>query len=156
MNKSPFRSIGDYELFIYSLPERYPQITESSLTLVRAGARLARVAGRIHIGDSWAITVVERFRWDREPIVLDAYGYEIWKGPEKQWWYDPQPHPEEASLQSTFPHHKHVPPNIRKNRIPAPGISFSSPNIPFLIGEVFSWNEPGSESVSATDDFGVR
>jgi hypothetical protein len=29
-----------------------------------------------------------------------------------------------------------VPPNIKRNRIPAPGISFTAPNLPFLIAEI--------------------
>lgn len=43
------------------------------------------------------------------------------------------PYPE---LASTHPHHKHVPPNIKRNRIPAPGLSFIQPNLPYLIEEV--------------------
>jgi len=35
-----------------------------------------------------------------------------------------------------IPHHKHVPPNIKRHRIPAPGISFTAPNLPFLIEEI--------------------
>jgi hypothetical protein len=37
---------------------------------------------------------------------------------------------------STDPHHKHVPPDIKRHRIPAPGLSFEQPNLPFLIAEV--------------------
>jgi hypothetical protein len=44
--------------------------------------------------------------------------------------------PNEPSLASTHPHHKHVPPNIKRNRIPAPGLSFVQPNLPFLIEEI--------------------
>lgn len=39
-------------------------------------------------------------------------------------------------LASTHPHHKHIPPNIKRQRIPAPGLSFTHPNLPFLIGEI--------------------
>jgi hypothetical protein len=37
---------------------------------------------------------------------------------------------------STHPHHKHIPPNIKHNRIPAPGLSFDQPNLPLLIAEI--------------------
>lgn len=33
-------------------------------------------------------------------------------------------------------YHKHVPPNIKRNRIPAPDLSFTRPNLPFLVNEV--------------------
>ena len=43
---------------------------------------------------------------------------------------------EKSFSQSTHPHHKHIPPDIKHNRIPAPGLSFDEPNLPFLIREV--------------------
>jgi hypothetical protein len=36
------------------------------------------------------------------------------------------------------PHHKHIPPNIKHNRIPAPQMSFTQPNLPALIREIES------------------
>ncbi len=42
----------------------------------------------------------------------------------------------DPALQPTHPHHKHVPPDIRHDRIPAPGLSFAQPNLPFLINEI--------------------
>jgi hypothetical protein len=38
-----------------------------------------------------------------------------------------------TSLASTFPHHQHLPPDIRHHRVPAPELSFSAPNLPFLL-----------------------
>ena len=55
---------------------------------------------------------------------------------ELKYFYDPQTHPENYKLAPTFPHHKHVPPNIKRNRQPAPDISFNKPNLPFLIQEI--------------------
>jgi hypothetical protein len=136
MTNDPFASVEDYERFIYSLPAQDSWIEESTLVLARSGARLASVRGALKIAGGWGLVVMERFRWDRAPLNLDAYGYEIWRGGEKQWWYDPQPHPDEPALQATFPHHKHVPPDIKRNRVVAPGLSFSAPNLPFLIEEV--------------------
>jgi hypothetical protein len=46
------------------------------------------------------------------------------------------PHPNVPELRSTHPHHKHVPPDIKHHRIPAPEMSFTRPNLPFLIEEV--------------------
>jgi hypothetical protein len=39
-------------------------------------------------------------------------------------------------LASAHPHHKHVPPDIKRHRISAPGLSFIRPNLPFLIEEI--------------------
>lgn len=52
------------------------------------------------------------------------------------YWYDPQPHPNDPALASTHPHHKHIPPEIKRHRIPAPGLGFDQPNLPFLIEEI--------------------
>ena len=57
---------------------------------------------------------------DFEAALIAAYGYEVDRGSERLFWYDDFPHPADPSLVSTFPHHKHVPPDIRRHRIPAP------------------------------------
>ena len=132
----PLRTIEDYELFLYSLSEQFPAIRRSTLVLARRGATLARVAGELSFDHGFRLVVRERLTYDRLPVVIDSYGYEIWCGEEKQYWYDSQPHPEELSLQSTHPHHKHVPPDMKRNRVPAPNMSFERPNLPELITEI--------------------
>ena len=52
------------------------------------------------------------------------------------YWYDDFPHPEIPELAATFPHHKHIEPNIRHNRVPAPGLSFTKPNLPVVVDEI--------------------
>ena len=131
-----FRTVADYELLLYSLVTQYPSIRQSTLVLVRRGASLARVEGELHFDSGIRLVVRERLLVGRNPIVVDSYGYEVWEGTSKQYWYDSQPHPDEPTLQSTHPHHKHVPPNIKHNRIPAPGLSFDQPNLPVLIDEI--------------------
>lgn len=41
-----------------------------------------------------------------------------------------------ASLASTFPHHKHIPPILRHHRVPAANMSFNRPNLSGLVGEI--------------------
>jgi Family of unknown function (DUF6516) len=132
----PFRTPEDYELFIYALRERYSSIRHSTLSFIRRGHSLARVAGEIHFDHDIRLVILERLVFDRLPLRIEGYGYEVWKGNEKLYWYDPQPHPNDSRLQSTHPHHKHVPPEIKHNRLPAPGMSFVRPNLPALIQEI--------------------
>jgi hypothetical protein len=132
----PFRTLQDYELFLYTLPERFSSIRRSTLTLVRRGHSLAKVSGEIFFDQDIRLVVLERLVFDRLPLLIEGYGYEVWQGEEKLYWYDPQPHPNDPSLQSTHPHHKHVPPDIKHHRIPAPGMSFNAPNLPMLIEEI--------------------
>jgi hypothetical protein len=131
-----FRTIEDYELFLYTLIEHYPVVQRSAVTLVRRGSTLARVAGELYFDHDIRLVIRERLLYRRTPPLLDSYGYEVWHGSEKLYWYDSQPHPDDTTLQATDPHHKHIPPDIKQNRIPAPEMSFSRPNIPFLIHEI--------------------
>ena len=68
--------------------------------------------------------------------LITAYGYKVCQHEDRLYWYDDFPHPNDQTLVSTFPQHKHVPPNIKHNRIPAPNISFSRPNLSVLIEEI--------------------
>lgn len=136
MPPDPFRTIEDYELFVYSLVDRFSSVVRSSLACIRRGSTLARVTGELYFEHEVRLVVRERLVFDRLPVVIDGYGYEVWRGDKKLYWYDSQPHPDDPVLQSTHPHHKHAPPDIKHNRIPAPEMSFNRPNLPFLIGEV--------------------
>ncbi len=134
----PLRTDKDYELFIYSLVEQFPSIKHSSITFVRRGISLARIAGELHFDHGIRIIVRERILYDRLPVIISWYGYEVWRNNEKLYWYDSQPHPNDSNLQSTHPHHKHIQPDIKHNRIPAPEMSFTKPNLIKLIKEVES------------------
>jgi hypothetical protein len=134
--KNPLRSPEDYELYLYSISQEFPSIRKSTLTFVRRGASLARVSGELFFDHGIRLVVRERILYDRLPAVIDWYGYEVWQRDQKLYWYDSQPHPNEPKLQSTHPHHKHVPPNMKHNRVPAPEMSFSRPNLSHLILEI--------------------
>ena len=132
----PFRTPDDYELYLYSLAESFPSIKRSTITFIRRGSSLAKVTGELFFNNDIRLVIRERILYDRLPIVLDWYGYEVYKGQEKVYWYYSQPHPNDESLQSTHPHHKHIHPDIKHNRIPAPNMSFEQPNLPPLISEI--------------------
>jgi len=130
------RTPEDYEFFLYTLTERFPSVRRSTLTFVRKGMSLARVAGEVFFENGIRLVVRERIVYNRLPAVIDWYGYEVWHENEKLYWYDSQPHPDDPVLQSTHPHHKHIPPNMKHHRVPAPGMSFTSANLPLLIEEI--------------------
>ncbi len=133
---NPLSTAEDYEFFLYTIQDHYKSIKKSTFTFVRRGASLARVAGELFFNYNIRIVVRERITFNRLPALIDSYGYEVWKGDVKLFWYDSQPHPNEPDLQQTHPHHKHIPPNIKHNRIPAPEMSFTQPNLIILIKEI--------------------
>jgi hypothetical protein len=133
---TPFQSLREYERFIYRLQQQFRCIIRSTLVVARRGRLFAELTGEITFPSGSRLSVYERLSWDNGPLIIEGYSYEIWRGSEKLYWYDSQPHPSDAALASTHPHHKHVPPDIKHHRVPAPGLSFTAPNLVFLIGEV--------------------
>jgi hypothetical protein len=129
-----FGSILAYENFIYSLPDQYPQILYSTLVLKRFGPHVGEISGSIFFGQEVRLNIKELIDFRRERI--KTYSYEVYRSRDKRYWYDDQPHPNDPSLQSTHPHHKHIPPDIKHHRIPAPNIHFGQNNLPFLIQEI--------------------
>jgi hypothetical protein len=133
---NPFQSIHEYEEYIYTLKQRFSSIQRSTLVVIRRGKRVAVLKGELSFADGYRITVQERLSFDTGTVEIEFYGYELWHNAEKITWYDAQPHPNDPTLASTHPHHKHVPPDIKHNRIPAPNMSSNQPNIPALIKEI--------------------
>lgn len=133
---NPFRSLRDYEVFVYSLPERYVSVLRSTLTVARRGTHRAEVTGSLHFRDGVRLAVYEYLVWEEQSVRIEVYGYEVWQGSEKLYWYDSQPHPNNPALASTQPHHKHIAPDIKHHRLPAPGLSFEQPHLAFLIEEI--------------------
>ncbi|MCS7017008.1 MAG: DUF6516 family protein [Gemmatales bacterium] len=137
-------SLQAYSLYIYSLAERYPSVRGSTLIVIPLGATMGSVRGTLEFDGGIVLRVVEELDFKAQRI--EYYSYTVSKGEEILYWYDPQPHPNDPTLASTHPHHKHVPPDtpspdakrsgIKHNRVPAPGISFERPNLPFLIEEI--------------------
>jgi len=77
------RTPEDYELFLYTLKERFPSVRRSTVTFIRRGASLALVTGQLHFDDDIRLVVRERLVYHRLPVAIDWYGYEIWRGSEK-------------------------------------------------------------------------
>ena len=128
----PFPTRASYEELIYGVSESAPgRIISSTLRLYSVSAMTATVSGEIHFANGLVLRVREFLDFKKEQIV--DYSYTIYRGEQKIRWYDPQPHPGNPVLQSTFPHHYHTDPDIKHNRQPAEGISFTAPNLPVLI-----------------------
>jgi hypothetical protein len=129
-------TLADYEAFVYSLQDRFSTILRTTLTVIHRGQNVAELRGDVEFEGALRLGVREYLRFDLEPPRLLQYSYEVWRGDEKLYWYDSQPHPDDAVLTRTYPHHKHIPPNIKHNRVPAPDLSFTRLNLPFLIEEI--------------------
>lgn len=127
-------SLSEYELLIYGLPDRYPSIRLSTLVVVRHGPTFAEVSGTIEFDGGVTLSVWEDL--DFVQGTIRGYSYSVSRDGERLYWFDPQPHPNDPSLAITFPHHRHVPPDMKRHRVPSPGIGFDQPNMPLLIEEI--------------------
>lgn len=139
---SPFSDIKSYSAFVYTLQERHPFVTTSTLALASVGAALGKLQGHVDCGSDIHLEVFELV--DFAVGRIRTYSDEVYRAAEKLCWYDAWEHPEDASLSATFPHHKHLLPNLRDHRVPAPGISFGSPNLDVVLADIRrEWlNEP--------------
>lgn len=149
-------SVESYQEFVYGLPNKYPIIRHSTLVYIPTGRIFGRLEGMVLFESGIVLCVAEFLNF--ELGVIEGYGYEVshahpdlddshfpaaveyckagYPHKEKLYWYDSFPHPNDPSLARTHPHHKHIPPNLKRNRIPAPDLSFTRPNLPFLIEEI--------------------
>jgi hypothetical protein len=147
---------AEYERLIYTLPDRHPSLRLSTLVLAPPSLDAARLTGLVAFDEDVVLCVYELLNFQQG--VIEAYRYEVsrcrhpfaesplpeaaeycrasYSGKEKLWWYDSWPHPNDPALAATFPHHKHIPPDIKRHRIPAPALSFTVPNLPALIAEI--------------------
>ena len=124
-------SRSSYETLIYTLTEQFHEITASTLSFYTNSATSAIIRGSVYFRNGLEMRIFEYL--DLTDGEIFEYSYTIYRGETKIRWYDPQPHPNNLDLTETFPHHYHEDPNIKHNRKPAPGISFTAPNLPTLI-----------------------
>jgi len=129
----PSFSRAEYEQLLYSLAERYPEVDGSTLRFYTNSATSAFVRGSVYFASGLELRIFEYL--DLADGELFDYSYAVYRSAEKIRWYDPQPHPENPDLATTFPHHYHEPPDIKHNRHPAHGIRSEAPNLPALIAD---------------------
>ncbi len=90
----------------------------------------------LHVIEGYGYEVSRSYSKTNELPKAEAYCQASYPDKDKLYWYDSFPHPNDPALASTHPHHKHIHPNIKRNRIPAPELTFTAPNLHFLLDEV--------------------
>jgi hypothetical protein len=135
---NPLKSLTNYSRFVAELLHR--STVERSTVAVWSDSPYTGIAeGEVFFSNGIRLRLREEL--DFEAGLITSYGYEVYRGVERLYWYDDFPHPNDPSLASTFPHHRHVPPDIKHNRLPAPEMSFTQANLPVLIREIEGFPE---------------
>jgi hypothetical protein len=133
MIDDPLKSLTNYSRFVAELLHRLT--VQRSTVAVWSDSRYTGVAeGEVLFSNGIRLRLREELDFDAG--LITTYGYEVYRGGERLYWYDDFPHPNDLDLAVTFPHHKHVPPDIKHNRVPAPEMSFTRPNLPVLIRDI--------------------
>ena len=132
MSERPLKSLSEYSRLVAELLNR-PSVSRSTIAVWSDSPYTGIAEGEVFLSNGVRLRIREELDFDAG--LITAYGYEAYRGEDRLFWYDDFPHPNDLALASTFPHHKHVPPDIRHNRIPAPTMSFTRPNLPTLLEE---------------------
>jgi hypothetical protein len=139
MSQLPLRSLRNYSSFLAELLA--DSLVERSTVTVWSDSPYTGIAeGEVFFKNGIRLRLREELDFDAG--LITSYGYEVYRGEARLYWYDDFPHPNDPTLAATFPHHKHVPPDIRRNRVPAPGLSFDDPNLPLILQEIHTLSEP--------------
>jgi hypothetical protein len=133
MGKNPLRSLAAYSQFVAELLAQ-PAVERSAVSVWPTSPYTGVAEGEVLFTGGFRLRVREELDFDEG--LITAYGYEVYLGTERLYWYDDFPHPDDPTLAPTHPHHKHVPPDIKHNRVPAPGLSFEHPNLPQIVAEI--------------------
>ena len=133
MVDNPLKSLANYSRFVAELLRR-PSVERSTVAVWSDSRYTGVTEGEVFFSNDIRLRLREELDFDAG--LITAYGYEVYQGAERLYWYDDFPHPHDPEVASTFPHHKHVPPDIKHHRIPAPEMSFTQPNLPVLVREI--------------------
>jgi hypothetical protein len=130
---NPLKSLSEYSRFLAGEFER-STVERSTVTVWLVSKYTGIAEGEVFLVGGYRLRMREEIDFDEG--IITAYGYEVYRGDKRIYWYDDFPHPNDSTLASTHPHHKHIPPDIKHHRIPAPNMSFSRPNMPVLLREI--------------------
>lgn len=132
-HQESLRSLAAYARYVAAIGSR-PSVQLSTLAVWSDSPYTGVAEGEVHMAKGFRLRV--RGELDFEAGLITSYGYEVYRGEKRLYWYDDFPHPNDPALAATYPHHKHVLPEIKRNRIPAPAIRNDQPNLSVLIEEV--------------------
>jgi hypothetical protein len=135
----PLRSLSEYSRYIAESFSQ-PNVKSSTVAVWSDSPYTGVAEGEVVFVNGLRLRMREEVDFDAGIII--SYGYEVYQGEERLFWYDDFPHPNDPTLASTFPHHKHIPPDIKHHRIPATEMGYTRPNLPALINEIEELGKP--------------
>jgi hypothetical protein len=105
MAENPLSSLNAYASFLGELLGR-SSIVHSTVRVWSASPRTGVAEGQVLLTNGIRLRVRQELDFDAH--LITAYGYEVYQHEKRLYWYDDFPHPKDASLAPTYPHHKHA------------------------------------------------
>jgi hypothetical protein len=139
MSDNPLEALSSYSHFVAELLDR-PTVERSTVAVWSDSPYTGIAEGEVFFSNGIRLRLREELDFDAK--LITSYGYELYRHEQRLFWYDDFPHPDDPTLAPTFPHHKHLPPDIKRNRVPAPEITFTHPNLSFLVREAEELAKP--------------
>lgn len=133
MSDIPLKSPADYSHFVAETLN-HPVVLHSTVVVWSDSPYTGTAEGEVYCAGGARPRL--RKELDFYARLITSSGYEVYQGDERMFWYDAFPYPGDTVSTSIFPQHKQVPPDIKHNRIPAPGMSFERPNLCTLIQKI--------------------
>jgi len=130
---NPLASLDEYSRFVAELIDR-STVSHSTLRVWSVSPYTGIAEGEVFLRPDLRLRELEEL--DFSASLITGYSYEVYQGGEKLYWYDDFPHPHDPDLADIHPHHKHIPPDIKHHRVPAPNIRSDGPNLPALLSEI--------------------
>ncbi|NJN92969.1 MAG: hypothetical protein HC875_02210 [Anaerolineales bacterium] len=109
MSDNPLKSLNSYSGFVAESLDR-ADVKRVTVAVWSTSPYTGVAEGEVFFFQGFRLRMREEL--DFEAGLITAYGYEVYRGEEKLYWYDDFPHPNNPTLASTHPHHKHIPPGI--------------------------------------------
>src|SRR6266852_4429714 len=110
MIDNPLTSLSDYSRFVAELLGQ-PNVQSSTVAVWSDSPYTSVTEGEVFFTNGLRLRMREEVDLDAGLII--SYGNEVYRGEERLNWYDDFPHPNDPTLASTLPHHKHIPPDIK-------------------------------------------
>ena len=70
---NPFQSLRDYERFVYTLSQSFPNIESSTLTVIQKGRLFAELTGELSFAAGHRLVVYELLAWGDRLVNLEVY-----------------------------------------------------------------------------------
>src|SRR5713226_9417591 len=100
MSENSLQSLAAYSRFVAELLA-CPPVQRSTVAVWSASPYTGIAEGEVFLSHGFRLRLREELDFDAR--LITSYGYEVYEGEERLYWYDDFPHPHDPTLAATFP-----------------------------------------------------